>query len=97
MNYALLLLMPIASTIIPSSTKRMQYFGMMRTHTKRFATLVNSPENYLRLAITKMMRLSGAAQVVDLRRYRYNEGPNAIGGVLGHPFTDMIAMERLNA
>ncbi|SJL04884.1 uncharacterized protein ARMOST_08255 [Armillaria ostoyae] len=51
----------------------------------------------IRLAVTKVMRFSGAAEVVDSWRWDYEEGPDAIGGVLGHPYADMIAMERLEA
>ncbi|SJL05079.1 uncharacterized protein ARMOST_08451 [Armillaria ostoyae] len=51
----------------------------------------------LRLAITKVMRLSGAAEVVESWKDDYNDGPKAISGVLGHPYTDMVAMGRLDA
>ncbi len=51
----------------------------------------------LRLAITKVMRLSGALEVFESWKDDYNDGPKAISGVLGHPYTDMIAMERLDA
>ncbi len=51
----------------------------------------------VRLAVTKVMQFSGAAEVVDSWRWDYEECPNAIGGVLGHPYADMIAMERLEA
>ncbi|PBK70081.1 hypothetical protein ARMSODRAFT_974577 [Armillaria solidipes] len=51
----------------------------------------------LRLAVTRVMRLSGAAEVVESWKYDYDDGSKAITGVLGHPYTDMVAMELLHA
>lgn len=43
------------------------------------------------------MRLSGAAEVVESWKGDYDDGSKALGGVLGHPYTDMVAMELLHA
>ncbi|KAK0455274.1 uncharacterized protein EV420DRAFT_1694667 [Desarmillaria tabescens] len=51
----------------------------------------------LRLAVMKVMRLSGAAQAVGSWKFDYDDGSKAICGVLGHPYTDMVAMEKLHA
>ncbi|KAK0229160.1 hypothetical protein EDD85DRAFT_137756 [Armillaria nabsnona] len=51
----------------------------------------------LRLAVTRVMRLSGAAEVVESWKGEYDDGSKAISGVLGHPYTDMVAMELLHA
>ncbi len=51
----------------------------------------------LRLVITKVMRFSGAVEVIELWKDDYNDGPKTISGVLGHPYTDMIAMGGLDA
>ncbi|SJL05056.1 uncharacterized protein ARMOST_08428 [Armillaria ostoyae] len=50
----------------------------------------------LRLAVTKVMRLSGAAEVVESWKDEYDDSPEAICSVLGHPYTDMVALERLD-
>ncbi|KAK0441282.1 hypothetical protein EV421DRAFT_724107 [Armillaria borealis] len=50
----------------------------------------------LRLAVTRVMRFSGAAEVVESWKDEYDDDPNAICSVLGHPYTDMVALERLD-
>ncbi|PBK92126.1 hypothetical protein ARMGADRAFT_178349 [Armillaria gallica] len=50
----------------------------------------------LRLAVTRLMRLSGAAEVVESWKGDYDDGSKSISGVLGHPYTDMILHARLD-
>ncbi len=42
------------------------------------------------------MRFSGAAEVVEAWKDEYDDGPKGICGVLGHPYADMVALERLD-